>query len=78
MHRNSSDASDQAKELIHAQASMLENVGQGGPLDRAVGWHRELECLLGEVLLESDVTASLADNHPAVAPESSDHFSVVD
>jgi hypothetical protein len=57
---------------------MFENVGQGGPLDRAVGWHRQLESFLGEVLLESDVTASLADNHPAVAPESSDHFSVVD
>jgi hypothetical protein len=57
---------------------MLENMGEGGPLDRAVGWHRELEGLLGEVFLEPDVTASLADNHPAVAPERSDHFSVVD
>jgi len=57
---------------------MLENMGKGGPLDRAVGWHRELEGLLGEVLLKSDVTASLADNHPAISPERSDHFSVVD
>jgi hypothetical protein len=53
-------------------------MGEGGPLDRAVGWHRQLESLLGEVFLESDVTASLADNHPAISPERSDHFSVVD
>jgi len=57
---------------------MLENVGKGGSLDRAVGWHRQLEGLFGEVFLESDMAASLADNHPAVAPERSDHFSVVD
>jgi len=57
---------------------MLENMGEGGPLDRAVGRHRWLESFLGEVFLESEVTASLADNHPAVAPERSDHFSVVD
>ena len=39
---------------------------EGGPLDRTMGWHRQLESLLGEVLLQADVTASLADDDPAV------------
>jgi len=51
-------------------------MGECGPLYRTVGWHRELESFLRQVLMESDVAASLANDDPTVAPQRSDYLSV--
>ena len=61
-----SPKSEKLQELIHIQTSLLQDVGKGGALDGAVGWNDELQGLFRRPLLEADVTASLADDNPAV------------
>jgi len=47
---------EKSKEPIDAHARVLEDVGERRSLDGSMGRHGELQGLLGEVLLQSDVT----------------------
>ena len=42
-----------------------------------MGWDNELESFVCGPLLETDVTASLADDQPAVAAQGIDHLLIV-
>lgn len=58
--------SEQFVELVDGEAGVLQNVGQCRSLDRAMCRHDELERLFGRVLLESNVTTTLAHHSPPV------------
>ena len=62
----------QCEEVVHTDASLLQDVGKRGSLDGPVGGDGELERLRGRVLLQANVAAFLSDNNPAVTLESAD------
>lgn len=68
--------SQKAKEIIHGQTSLLEDMYQRGTLDWTMGRYHQLEHLVGQVLLESNMAAPLPNHHPAIALESPKNLDV--
>jgi hypothetical protein len=54
------------EELIEVEASLLQDVGKRGALDRAVSWNNELQGFFVGSFLEANVTAPLTDDNPAI------------
>jgi hypothetical protein len=66
----------QLQEPIERQPCLFQDMSQRGTLDRAMSRNGNFENLISNVFVEPNVTASLANDNPAISLQRFDDFGV--